>query len=97
MMVESEVKELSEAQMLEALSLAHKGMQPVIDAIIDPLVGQFSDNLRTKLGIASTHLRPAGEESTAGTAVQQRHSGPSLQLLQPPLDSGLDDDLEAAA
>ncbi len=35
MMVESEVKELTEAQMLEALSLAHKGMQPVIDAIID--------------------------------------------------------------
>ncbi|MBX3431071.1 MAG: polyribonucleotide nucleotidyltransferase [Hyphomonadaceae bacterium] len=35
MMVESEVKELSEAQMLESLSLAHKGMQPVIDAIID--------------------------------------------------------------
>jgi polyribonucleotide nucleotidyltransferase len=35
MMVESEVRELSEAQMLEALSLAHKGMQPVIDAIID--------------------------------------------------------------
>src|SRR5215813_4472681 len=34
MMVESEVKELTEAQMLEALSLAHKGMQPVIDAII---------------------------------------------------------------
>ncbi|MBI1251952.1 MAG: polyribonucleotide nucleotidyltransferase [Alphaproteobacteria bacterium] len=35
MMVESEVKELTEAQMLEALSLAHKGMQPVIDAIIE--------------------------------------------------------------
>ena len=35
MMVESEVKELSEAQMLEALALAHKGMQPVIDAIIE--------------------------------------------------------------
>jgi len=35
MMVESEVKELSETQMLEALALAHKGMQPVIDAIID--------------------------------------------------------------
>ena len=35
MMVESEVKELSEAQMLESLALAHKGMQPVIDAIID--------------------------------------------------------------
>ncbi len=34
MMVESEVKELSEAQMLQALNLAHKGMQPVIDAII---------------------------------------------------------------
>ncbi|MEZ5959305.1 MAG: hypothetical protein R3C30_02605 [Hyphomonadaceae bacterium] len=29
------MKELSEAQMLESLSLAHKGMQPVIDAIID--------------------------------------------------------------
>src|SRR6201999_2658676 len=35
MMVESEVKELSEEQMLQALSLAHKGMQPVIDAIIE--------------------------------------------------------------
>jgi polyribonucleotide nucleotidyltransferase len=34
MMVESEVKELTEAQMLQALSVAHKGMQPVIDAII---------------------------------------------------------------
>jgi polyribonucleotide nucleotidyltransferase len=34
MMVESEVKELNEAQMLEALQLGHKGMQPVIDAII---------------------------------------------------------------
>ncbi|MGD9816763.1 MAG: polyribonucleotide nucleotidyltransferase [Hyphomonadaceae bacterium] len=35
MMVESEVKELTEAQMLESLNLAHKGMQPVIDAIIE--------------------------------------------------------------
>jgi len=35
MMVESEVKELTEEQMLQALSLAHKGMQPVIDAIIE--------------------------------------------------------------
>ena len=35
MMVESEVKELTEAQMLESLKLAHKGMQPVIDAIIE--------------------------------------------------------------
>ncbi len=35
MMVESEVKELSEEQMLQSLSLAHKGMQPVIDAIIE--------------------------------------------------------------
>jgi polyribonucleotide nucleotidyltransferase len=34
MMVESEVKELSEAQMLQALQLGHRGMQPVIDAII---------------------------------------------------------------
>jgi polyribonucleotide nucleotidyltransferase len=34
MMVESEVKELDEAQMLSALQLGHKGMQPVIDAII---------------------------------------------------------------
>jgi polyribonucleotide nucleotidyltransferase len=35
MMVESEVKELSEEQMLQALSLAHKGMQPAIDLIIE--------------------------------------------------------------
>jgi polyribonucleotide nucleotidyltransferase len=34
MMVESEVKELNEAQMLQALQTAHRGMQPVIDAII---------------------------------------------------------------
>ncbi|HYD71927.1 MAG TPA: polyribonucleotide nucleotidyltransferase, partial [Candidatus Binatia bacterium] len=35
MMVESEVKELTEEQMLQALNLGHKGMQPVIDAIIE--------------------------------------------------------------
>ncbi|GIK48972.1 MAG: polyribonucleotide nucleotidyltransferase [Alphaproteobacteria bacterium] len=35
MMVESEVKELTEEQMLQALNMAHKGMQPVIDAIIE--------------------------------------------------------------
>ena len=35
MMVESEAKELSEDMMLGALMFAHKGMQPVIDAIID--------------------------------------------------------------
>jgi polyribonucleotide nucleotidyltransferase len=34
MMVESEVKELDEAQMLLALQTGHRGMQPVIDAII---------------------------------------------------------------
>jgi polyribonucleotide nucleotidyltransferase len=34
MMVESEAKELSEKIMLEAVSLGHKGFQPVIDAII---------------------------------------------------------------
>jgi polyribonucleotide nucleotidyltransferase len=34
MMVESEVKELSESEMLLALQTAHRGMQPVIDAII---------------------------------------------------------------
>jgi polyribonucleotide nucleotidyltransferase len=34
MMVESEVKELSESEMLQALQTAHRGMQPVIDAII---------------------------------------------------------------
>ena len=35
MMVESEAKELSEDVMLGALMFAHKGMQPVIDAIIE--------------------------------------------------------------
>jgi len=35
MMVESEAKELSEDKFLEALMFAHKGMQPVIDAIIE--------------------------------------------------------------
>ena len=35
MMVESEAKELSEETFLDALMFAHRGMQPVIDAIID--------------------------------------------------------------
>ncbi len=35
MMVESEAKELSEETMLNALMFAHRGMQPVIDAIIE--------------------------------------------------------------
>ncbi|HAV49092.1 MAG TPA: polyribonucleotide nucleotidyltransferase [Brevundimonas sp.] len=35
MMVESEAKELSEDIFLDALMFAHRGMQPVIDAIID--------------------------------------------------------------
>jgi polyribonucleotide nucleotidyltransferase len=35
MMVESEAKELSEDVMLGAVMFAHRGMQPVIDAIID--------------------------------------------------------------
>ncbi|MGH6950419.1 MAG: polyribonucleotide nucleotidyltransferase, partial [Vitreimonas sp.] len=60
MMVESEVKELSEAQMLEALALAHKGMQPVIDAIIelaekagkDPFEFEPTDNSELKARIA---------------------------------------------
>ncbi|MFZ4068669.1 MAG: polyribonucleotide nucleotidyltransferase [Caulobacterales bacterium] len=34
MMVESEVKELTEEEMLAAVSFGHKGFQPVIDAII---------------------------------------------------------------
>jgi polyribonucleotide nucleotidyltransferase len=34
MMVESEAKELSEKQMLEAVMFGHRGFQPVIDAII---------------------------------------------------------------
>ncbi len=35
MMVESEIKELSEEIVLGAIEFAHKGMQPVIDAIIE--------------------------------------------------------------
>ncbi|HEY3813508.1 MAG TPA: polyribonucleotide nucleotidyltransferase [Caulobacteraceae bacterium] len=35
MMVESEAQELTESEMLGALMFAHKGMQPVIDAIIE--------------------------------------------------------------
>jgi polyribonucleotide nucleotidyltransferase len=35
MMVESEIKELTEEQVLEAVMLAHRGFQPVINAIIE--------------------------------------------------------------
>ncbi|MEO6340908.1 MAG: polyribonucleotide nucleotidyltransferase [Caulobacteraceae bacterium] len=35
MMVESEIQELNEEQVLGAVTFAHKGLQPVIDAIID--------------------------------------------------------------
>ena len=38
LMVESEAKELSEQQMLEAVMLGHRGFQPVIEAIIKLLV-----------------------------------------------------------
>jgi polyribonucleotide nucleotidyltransferase len=35
MMVESEIKEMTEEQVLEAVMIAHRGFQPVIDAIIE--------------------------------------------------------------
>jgi polyribonucleotide nucleotidyltransferase len=35
MMVESEIKEMTEEQVLEAVMVAHRGFQPVIDAIIE--------------------------------------------------------------
>src|SRR5215472_13940282 len=35
MMVESEIKEMTEEEVLHAVMFAHKGFQPVIDAIID--------------------------------------------------------------
>jgi polyribonucleotide nucleotidyltransferase len=60
MMVESEVKELTEEQMLAALNLGHKGMQPVIDAIIElaekagkePFEFEPADNSELKSKIA---------------------------------------------
>lgn len=76
MMVESEVKELSEAQMLEALALAHKGMQPVIDAIIelaekagkDPFEFEPADNTELKAKIAEL----VGEELRAAYKVVKK-------------------------
>jgi polyribonucleotide nucleotidyltransferase len=81
MMVESEVKELSEAQMLEALALAHKGMQPVIDAIIDlaekaakePFEFEPADNTELKKRIADL----VGSELAAAykiTKKDERHA-----------------------
>ena len=35
MMVESEIKELNEDEVLGGVMFAHRGFQPVIDAIID--------------------------------------------------------------
>ncbi len=61
MMVESEVKELTEAQMLEALNLAHRGMQPVIDAIIR-LAEQAS---KEPFEFAPVDLSPAKKEIAA--------------------------------
>ncbi|MGE0595605.1 MAG: polyribonucleotide nucleotidyltransferase [Hyphomonadaceae bacterium] len=70
MMVESEVKELTEEQMLQALNLAHKGMQPVIDAIIklaeqaakDPFEFEPADNSSLKqkiVGLVGADLKKA--------------------------------------
>ena len=74
MMVESEVKELSEAQMLEALALAHKGMQPVIDAIIE---------LAEKAGKEPFEFDPPDHSGAEGA----RSSSSSARISPPPTRS----------
>jgi polyribonucleotide nucleotidyltransferase len=81
MMVESEVKELTEAQMLEALSLAHKGMQPVIDAIIElaekagkePFEFEPADHSELKAKIVS-QVGPRLADAYKVTKKDQRHA-----------------------
>ena len=76
MMVESEVKELTEEQMLQSLNLAHRGMQPVIDAIIElaekagkePFEFEPVDNTKLKAQIVDL----VGEELKAAYQVVKK-------------------------
>jgi len=61
LMVESEAKELSEAQMLDAIAFGQQGYQPVIDAI---------EALATKVNKAPMEVELAGENPAAKEAVK---------------------------
>ncbi len=80
LMVESEAKELSEATMLEAVMLGHRGFQPVIEAIIrlaekaakeprDLVTPDHSGCATAVAGVAESELR----EAYKVTAKQERY------------------------
>ena len=61
MMVESEIQELDEATVLGGVTFAHKGMQPVIDAIIElaehAAKEPFAFEAEEQLGVPGQHCR----------------------------------------
>ncbi len=77
MMVESEAKELSEDKMLGALMFAHKGMQPVIDAIIEladhAAKDPFDFEAEDLSGLVAKIKELVGQDIRDAYTIQQKH------------------------
>ncbi len=105
LMVESEVKELSEETMLDAVMFAHKGFQPVIDLIIDlaevaakepfqmPEAHPQSDAVKQRVQeLAEDGLRTAYKniiKQQRQEAIGEVKSMVMAKLVEEELDSGL--------
>ncbi len=78
MMVESEAKELSEETFLEALMFAHRGMQPVIDAIIDlaehAAKEPFDFTAEDHSGVVASIKKLVGDDIKAAYTHQAKHA-----------------------
>ncbi|MBB6228182.1 polyribonucleotide nucleotidyltransferase [Polymorphobacter multimanifer] len=76
MMVESEAKELSEDEMLGAVMFAHRGIQPVIDAIIDLAEKAAKEPWELKIADDSAMLatikKAVGKDITAAYKLTQK-------------------------
>ncbi len=78
MMVESEAEELSEETFLEALMFAHRGMQPVIDAIIDlaehAAKEPFDFTAEDHSGVVASIKKLVGDDIKAAYTHQAKHA-----------------------
>jgi len=77
MMVESEAKELSEDKMLGALMFAHRGMQPMIDAIIEMAEHvakePFDFEAEDFSGIVADIKKLVGQDIRDAYTIQEKH------------------------
>lgn len=110
LMVESEAKELSEEQMLDAVMFGHRACQDVIDAIIElaeacakepfdlPEAPEGIDTLADKVkGMAEADLRAAYGETVKQTRQEKISSAKARVGEELAADESLDQDLVGAA